>query len=87
VYDTVKLLLYQSNQYVSCEPAGVLSKELTGAAKTTDRPICTDFGTTGKFTGDWVDHPDPEYRHVLTSLMDAKYPQAVEAFEAPVQLS
>lgn len=46
------------------------------------RPICSDFGTTGKFTGDWLDHPNPEYRHVFTNATDAsKHLQAVQALE------
>ncbi len=27
------------------------------------KPLCRNYGQLPKFTGNWVDHPDPEYRH------------------------
>ncbi len=61
--------------YVSCACmlcAGSLLKELhpppTSPQNVTvdlNLPICHDFGRTGKFTGQWVDHPDRNFRQVL----------------------
>ena len=33
------------------------------------KPLCRNYGQLPKFTGNWVDHVDPEYRHSLFSLL------------------
>lgn len=32
------------------------------------KPLCKNFGQLPKLTGEWVDHPDPQYRGIYSQV-------------------
>ena len=38
------------------------------------KPLCKNFGQLPKLTGEWVDHPDPQYRGIYSQVGTAVTP-------------